>query len=447
MENAWCFGWLLKLLHEMQYKLTQGNLDRGRLFLGTIRRLLAWRPGGYVRASIGLFGWLLLRAAAQAVLVLALARLLGATGYGQFVAILAVASFFAPLVGLGLQGVVLRDGARAPAHLPGLLGDSLALWWRAALVFGALALFATLWLLPDGISAYAVAAFVLAEVASSSLVDIIGRAEQALHHSHVYGAIMAGLVFARLVALSLLVVFDQPDVSMWLWLYALASMLYALALCAWTVARHRPLRTGMLRWGLVREGTSFIVGALSFRLQAEFNKPLLAQASYSHAGNFSVAQRVVDLASLPLQAMQEALWPRFYAGSHPPHRMRIVAGVLVVLAVLGGAALVLAAPWLSLAIGESYGPVEKMLVYLAWLPALQVVRNLLIAAIIKRGMQSYLNWIYLIAGMASLALNIVLVPVLGLLGAVWALYLNEFIMSMMLLYRLNNPNGIYRRPG
>ncbi|MGC8808477.1 MAG: hypothetical protein ACP5QB_13265, partial [Thiomonas sp.] len=72
--------------------------------LTLIRVARRWRPGAYARDGARIFGWLLLRAAAQAATVLLLARWLGAGGYGAFVAALAIASFFTPLAGLGLGG-------------------------------------------------------------------------------------------------------------------------------------------------------------------------------------------------------------------------------------------------------------------------------------------------------------------------------------------------------
>lgn len=103
--------------------------------MATLNRILAWRPGGYARDGARIFGWLLLRAAAQALTVLLLARWLGASGYGEFVAALAVASFFTPLAGLGLGAVLLMRGARAPEHLPALSAQATRLWAISALGF------------------------------------------------------------------------------------------------------------------------------------------------------------------------------------------------------------------------------------------------------------------------------------------------------------------------
>lgn len=75
-------------------------------------RVLRWRPGPYALDMLMIFGWLLLRAAAQAFTVLLLARWLGASHYGAFVAAVAVASFLTPLAGMGMTTIILRDGAR-----------------------------------------------------------------------------------------------------------------------------------------------------------------------------------------------------------------------------------------------------------------------------------------------------------------------------------------------
>ncbi len=399
-------------------------------------RLFSWRPGAYLRASVDLLGWLLVRAAAQVTVVLLFTRTLGANDYGQFVAILAVAGFFTPLAGLGLGSVFLRDGARFPERLPELLGDALALWWRSTVIFALVAVGATLWLLPTGIDAAAVSAFAVGEVASGSLSELIARVEQSQHQTRFFGAILSGLILVRLVALAGYATLATPDVSGWLWVYAGSSGLYTLALLVWMQARWRPKRSKTLAIRLVREGWPFTIGALSFRLQAEFNKPVLAQLGYAQAGYFSAAQRVVDLASLPLQAMQEALWSRLYASSSPARRLWLTGGVLVTLALLGGSVLTWLAPWAPRIFGEGFEGAVEVLRVLAWLPAVQVVRNLANAAVIARGQHAFLTQVYIASGIASIVFNSLLVPCFGLPGALWSAYLSEMVALAVLYFPL-----------
>ena len=79
--------------------------------LGTA--VFKWRPGRLAQHGGALLGWMMLRAAAQAGTVVLLARAMGATAYGQVVAILATASLVVSFAGLGLSHIVLRNAARA----------------------------------------------------------------------------------------------------------------------------------------------------------------------------------------------------------------------------------------------------------------------------------------------------------------------------------------------
>lgn len=401
------------------------------------RHLLAWRPGAYLRASFGLLGWLLTRAAAQAAMVLLLTRSLGADGYGQFVAILAVAGFFSPLAGLGLASVLLRDGARFPEQIPELLGDALALWWRGTVVFSLVAIGVTLWLLPTGIQATAVSIFAVSEVTSGSLSELIARVEQARHRPQCFGAILSGLILIRFIALAGYATLAIPKINGWLWIYAGSSGLYALALLVWIRARWRPRRSKMLATRLVREGWPFTVGSLSLRLQAEFNKPVLAQLGYAQAGHFSAAQRVVDLVSLPLQALQEALWSKLYASPLPARRLWLNGGVLIALALLSGGMLAWLAHWITRIFGEGFEGTAEILQILAWLPAVQVMRNLGSVAVVTLNQHHVLTPIYIASGITSVILNSLLVPHLGLSGAFWSVYLSEVVALVMLYFYYN----------
>lgn len=398
-----------------------------------LRLILAWRPGAYLRASGGLFGWLLLRAVAQAAMVVLLARLLGVEGYGLFVTALAVSGFFSPLAGLGLGGLLLRDGACEPEGLPRNLGMALSLWWPTMLVSSLAATALLAWSLPSRVPLAALAAFALAEIGTASFIELAARVEQARHRVGAFGAIQAGMILARLAALLLYAALGAVDPVGWLWVYAASSAIYAAFLARRLVAGHRPVWPQNRDWRMARESFPFTIGALSFRLQAEFNKPLLARASYGQAGSFGVAQRAVELASLPLQALQEALWPRLYSGRHSARQLWLVGAVLFAAALLGSGVLVLLAPWIARLLGAGFEETARLVMLLAPLPALQLVRNLLNVVVAQQRRQSVLTAIYLASGVAGVLLNLWLVPAGGLHGAASASYLVEVVLLALLV--------------
>lgn len=94
--------------------------------------ILQWRPGTLVRHGKVTLGWMLLRAGTQAAMVVLLARVLGASAYGQVIAVLATASLVVSFAGLGLPRIVLRNAARDPTHEAVYFGLARR-WWLLTL--------------------------------------------------------------------------------------------------------------------------------------------------------------------------------------------------------------------------------------------------------------------------------------------------------------------------
>ncbi len=398
--------------------------------MALLRRIPAWRPGAYARDSLRIFGWLLLRTAAQAAIVLLLARWLGAEGYGAFVTALAVASFFTPLAGLGLGGVLLVRGARDPAGLAALEGKAIRLWGVSSSLCTVLATLAMFVGLPGRLPLWALAALAAAEVVAASWVELKARIAQAQLQAHRFGALQAGLPLTRLFALVPAMALLPATPSAWMIAYALASLLYAVTLAV--RGRARPARSVAPEATaaahpppLVREGLPFAGGAVAVRLQAEFNKPVLAQIGYAEAGALNVAQRIVDLVALPLAALQEALWPRVLSAAQPNQRLWQTGMLLVLFALAGGGLMALAAPLVVWLLGEDYGQTAQALVWLAGLPALQVLRNLGNVAILAQQRHHRLLLVYATAAISGVVLTLLWVPNHGVAGAVWAMYGSE----------------------
>lgn len=398
-----------------------------------VEKLLTWRPGRYARDSLVTFGWLIARAATQVVLTLALARLLGAQGYGLFITALALAGFFVPLASMGLGAVLVRDGARDPAVLPEYLGRALSLWIFGTLIASLLATAILMFALPVAIALPVVLLFAFSEISVGSLVELVARTEQAQQRMHACGKVQLGLLLVRLVILAVFASLLR-SVEGWLLSYAGANLIYLVGVVAKLIGAYRPGWCGRIDLRLLRAGFPFAVGALSFRLQTEFNKPLLAQVSLSGAGNFNVAQRVVDLLQLPLNALLESLWPRLYAAQRYQQRLFLTGGAVVGVALAGGLVLVAAAPLLPLLLGADYASTAELIRVLAWLPVVQTTRNLLAYPLTLAGRAHRLVGIYGVGTSLGMAVTGYLVTHFGLTGALVAAYAFEGVLILMIMW-------------
>ena len=392
------------------------------------------RPGQLARNGGGLLGWMLLRAAAQAGTIVLLARTLSAQTYGEFVAVIAVAGFAVPLAGLGLSNMLLRNVARDPQAASWYLERAVTVWTRTLLPLAAASIGIALLLIPKGLPVAAMAAAICGELLASSLTELAGRYRQAQHLHHAYGAINAGLPLMRLLTLGLLVfVTNRTDIASVLWTFTAASVGYALLLWP-VVSTVTPVVAESATEAMpARSGLPFSASALAMRLQAEFNKPVLAHAGFGLAGSYNIAQRAVDMASLPLQALQEALWPKLYAQANPLPQLRRTGAALLLMAFTMGALVWVAAPLLPLLVGNAHEGAVRVLRMLAWLPLLQVGRSLLNFHAIHHGHMQHISWACILGGGVSVCAVAALVPAHGMAGAVAASYIAEITMSLALL--------------
>ncbi len=374
-----------------------------------------------------MLGWMLLRAAVQSATALCLARILGATQYGQFIAAIAIAGFIAPLAGLGLQGVLLSEGARDAQAVPTLLGGVLDLNKLSLPAAWLMAVALARWMLPGGINVIVIVLVLGAEIAASSLIELLGRTEQALHRSSRFGAMQAGLSLVRFGTLVPWAVFSRPTAASWMVAYSMSSAAYVIVMLLLAIRRHAPRNPGTTPWKLAAKGLPFASGAAAMRIQSELNKPLLAHVGWSLAADLSLSQRIVDLANLPLVAMQEALWSRVYASSRPQARLRHVGLPMVAAALTSAAVLALAAPLLPLILGPGYAESAHALRLLAAVPAIQLLRNLGNASLVASGHASALTRVYLFSGAISIVTTAVLIKLFGLDGAIAAAYANELV--------------------
>lgn len=329
--------------------------------------------------------------------------------------------------------MVLRNGAMDPTHLPNYFQRAILCWNLTALPIIAATILIAEILLPSGLPRLAAYSAIATELVATSFTELKSRYQQAAQQISTYGAINAGLPLVRLVALCFLSIFieESAETETVLWTYTVSSLGYTLFLSQFQKSSSSS-EEGIQPMS-ISSGLPFSFAAFATRVQTEFNKPVLAHLGFDLAGSFNVAQRICDLACMPLSALQESLWPRLYSARDPMREMRQDGFYLVVLAALCGCTLWLTAPFLPLLLGKDFGEATTIIRNLAFLPLLQSIRSLINFNVIHHGFMKLIGWSYATGALTSIASLINLVPTYGINGAIISTYLSEISMAIILM--------------
>lgn len=370
------------------------------------------------------------RSAAQAAMLILLARALGAHGYGLFIAALAICTVFAPFAGLGTWALLVRETARAPERFPAIFGQALATLGFSSIPLALLVSLACWASVPAEFPISACLAVAFAEIVFGPVTDLCGRAFQAFDRIGGMVAITIVPAVLRLLAIAAFMgATTVPDAVDWSHVYLLCGAVAAVVAAVGVV-----VFLGLPTWSggnlrrLVHESLPFAVTGGVNRMQAEIEKPLLARMiAPDVAGSYAIATRFLDLVNLPIAALIEAtLVPFFRAGARGPAEVarlgRRVFGLIALIATSGGALLVFVAPALPSLLGESFVEAVPLVVWLSAVPLLYGTYLVLGVVLQAGGLQRHAMSALLAGAAAKLVLSLLLIPRYSGAGAVVATY-------------------------
>lgn len=325
-----------------------------------------WSPFSLLARStiLGIF-WQGMRVSIQALWVIAIARLLGPSGYGTFAGISGLANAMGGLVGLGLGLVMYRDVARVPA----VFGDR----WRKTIVVSVVTgiLFGTAFLLlGKDLGGYAgmqtVLAIVISELLFFPIVTAACFAFAAHERMGWAVALPALLGGTRLIAVAAFYWLDASwSLADYVWFHTAATASFA---CIAVILVHVLLRPVAVPFSLrlhdLRDGLGFSAVWATGNALSSLDKALVLRLSGSEiAGVYSSAYRFATILAVPMDALVTAAMPRLFRGSDGTTlQQQLVARLLwITLAygVLAGCVLWLAAELLPWLLGEDFAAATR----------------------------------------------------------------------------------------
>ncbi len=355
-----------------------------------------------------------------------LARLLGVTQYGIFAGAFALVSLATPYSALGSGLLFMRYVGADRRNFAIYAGNILlATLGGGLLVTGLLCLTAPH--LINSASASLIVPVALGECIFQQLVISAGMVFQAYERLHMTA--FAGLLTSALRFLAVAVMtLALHKTTAWTWAFwSLVVSAVAALIEVCVVAAHfgLPRFSPSLFIARLGEGMNFAFASSTQSVYNDIDKAMLSHYGMNTAnGIYTMAYRMVDIATIPIIALDSAALPRFFRESvSSAHGVTTFSSRLALRAALLGVVMAvfmfLAAPLIPVFLGKGFRESVLALRWLCLIPAFRGVHQLTGSAITGLGFQRYRTAGQLLAAIMNFGLNLWLIPRYGWEGAAW----------------------------
>jgi len=368
------------------------------------------------------------------VTVLAMVRYLMPAPYGAFATIVNYTAIASVVLDLGFNVLFVREGARHPDEIQRYLRNVMSLRLLMSVVsLGLLALALAL----NGLSSLLVPAFAM--MVLTSYATLLRNGLYAVQKLG-YEAVAVVLESLVLLALVLYGVKTRHGITYFVWAYAaqnafscvyfvLVLALKRIALIGWR------LELPLLRewfWKGLPFALTFVLTILYFRI----DQPLVyALRPHVEAGWYGAAYKPFEALLFVPMTFLSIVFPvlSIYHRERPGELLDAVNRFFKALLLIGWpmsvGIFVLAQPLNNALFGSSYDPSEPALRILALSLGFAFVNNAFIGALSASDHQASFTWAAGWSLIANLAMNLVLIPSFGYLGASWATVMTEIVLG------------------
>jgi O-antigen/teichoic acid export membrane protein len=396
--------------------MSQAGFEIRRLRSSSLARNTVWMLAGQGTNVI-------LRAA----YFILLARLLGVSEYGVFVGAFALVGLATPYCGLGSGLLFMR--------YVGADRNNCAAYWGnivLATLGGGLLVSFVLYLgaphLLNSASASVIVPVALGECIFQQFVLCAGQMFQAferLHMTALAGTLTGSLRLTAVAVMTLL----MHSATAWQWAFwslivsAVAAAVAVIVVVASLGLPRFSLRLLASRFG---EGFNFAIAGSTQSVYNDIDKTMLSHYGMNIAnGIYTMAYRIVDIATIPILALDSAALPRFFRKSAQSADAVVslstrLARRAAILGVVMAAGMFFAAPLIPRIVGSGFRQSVLALRWLCLIPVFRGAHHLTGSAITGTGFQRYRTAAQFVAAALNFGLNLWLIPRYGWEGAAWA---------------------------
>ncbi len=382
----------------------------------------------------------------QAAYFIVLARSLGAENYGSFVGVSALASLLSPFVALGSDDILVKQVSVNRTVFSSYWGNVLLILVLNSILITSCLLLISGLIFPDNIPLLAIAFILIADLLCLNLQDASNKAMRTVGLVHKAAQLIVlstvGKLLAILGIISFLNNFDfsvTVDIKIWAILYFASSLLvslFAILTINKMVAKPR-LALSRIKSD-IRQGIYFSLGMSANNINNNIDKTMLVKmATLDATGVYGSAYRFINIGDVPMLALFNATYPRFFkhgsvGWSNCLKFAKKLLPIILSYGILSFVAFQAFAPIVPQILGAEYQNVVSTLRWLAPLPLISALHLLVANTLTGLGHQKIRSMIQVIAAAINIALNIWLIPIYGLYGAIWATLASDSIRVICL---------------
>jgi O-antigen/teichoic acid export membrane protein len=362
--------------------------------------------------------------AIQALYFVFLARLLNTNQYGVLagaVALVAVVSQYSTMgSGLLLLRYVSQDQERFPEYWGNVL---MSTGLYGSLIVLALH-FSGHWLV-GAESASLLTLIAFSDCICGQLTTCAAQVFQSFERMRPTAAInMLTSLFRLMLVCSMLLIMHHAAAKQWAVAMLVISLCAAVAAVVLVTRRfgHPSFKPGLL-WRRGTEGLIFAISGSTTSAYNDFDKVMLGHYEMTVAnGIYSMAYRVINIATIPIQSIQAAAFPRFFregvsgVAAVQPLAFKILKRT-VIFGLVAAVGNFLFAPVIPMLIGKGFTPSVSALRWLCLIPLFRCFHLCAGDAIAGVGKQKLRLACQLIAAGLNFAMNLFLIPRYSWLGA------------------------------
>lgn len=390
------------------------------------------RAASLTRNSIWMLAGHGLRMALQAGYFVGLARVLGASDFGVFLAVLVIATGLAPFSGWGLGAILVLRTARSASAYPDSLYRFLITQLVTAPVLIGLLLVVVRWWVPEAPLGLVILV-ALSELVVFKWTEIAGQVFQGHERLSGTATLFAIAAFGRLLAVGALAL-GRGDLVEWGFFYFMATLLTAVIAVWMTIRTFGPPAREEGASALLGLGTFFALGTASKAAYTDIDKAILLRlAGDATAGIYGAAYKIVSVAFAPVQALLGAAAARLFRGGAKGVRgsfeaSKSILPAALALGLISSAVLFFAAPLVPLVLGADYEEASIVVRWLSPVPLLQGIHYLFAETLAGAGRQAVRTAVQITSAAFNALLNFLFVGAYGWIASAGATIATEVLL-------------------